>query len=303
MTRRFMLGTRGSPLALVQARLVRTALVDALDLPRTAVEVVAFGSRGDADRSRTIEDLGGRGVFTDELDRAVADGLVDAAVHSAKDLPVQLDAGLRIAATLPREDPREAFVSARHARLADVPETGVFGTASVRRAALLKALRPQARFELLRGNVDERVAALHARPLDGTILAVAGLKRLGLAAHVRETLDPAALMPDPGQGAIAIVARADDAPLRLALARINHGPTLQAVIAERAVLAVAGPHLIVGALAQVHDGQLVVRAVGADVGGHVLARERVAGPARAAEALGGEIGARLLAHTARARRA
>ncbi|MDX2224084.1 MAG: hydroxymethylbilane synthase, partial [Rhodospirillaceae bacterium] len=227
----------------------------------------------------------------------------DAAVHSAKDLPATLDAGLRIAATLPREDPREAFVSAGYARLADVPEAGVFGTASVRRAALLKALRPKARFDLLRGNVEERVAALHARPLDGTILAVAGLKRLGLAAHIRETLDPDALMPDPGQGAIAIVARGDDASVRLALARINHGPTLLAITAERAVLAAAGAQVVIGALADVNHGVLTLRAVAADPAGRMIARARIAGPARTADALGVAAADRLLASAAQARRA
>lgn len=301
--RTIRLGTRGSPLALVQARQARAALSEAMNLRPDAIELVVFGTRGDADRSRTIEEIGGRGIFTDALDRAIAEGAVDAAVHSAKDLPAKLDAGLRIAAMLPREDPREAFVSARHARLADVPAAGVFGTASVRRAALLTALRPAARFELLRGNVEERVAALRTRPLDGTILAVAGLKRLGLAAHIRESLDPETLMPDPGQGAIAIVARANDSGMRLALARVNHLPTMQAVTAERAVLLAAGTHAVVGALAVAHGCTLTLRAVATDLAGRMIARVRIEGPAGAAEALGVEAAARLLAQSAKARRA
>jgi len=255
---KLILGTRGSPLALVQTRLVREALIQARPDLAAGLEVIVFGSRGDSDRSCAIEHLGGRGIFTDELDQAVNDGAVDLAIHSVKDLPVPLPQGLLLTATLEREDAREAFVSTRYACLADVPRGGVLGSASVRRQALVKALRPDLSFGLLRGNVDERIAALDALNFDGTILAVTGLKRLGLERHIREILAPETLMPDPGQGAVGLVSRADNANARLLAARINHAPTLQAVMAERAFLRLAGGRFVVGALATVNTGVMAL---------------------------------------------
>ncbi|MBL8644567.1 MAG: hydroxymethylbilane synthase [Rhodospirillaceae bacterium] len=289
MTHTLKLGTRGSPLALVQTNLVKTALTTALPELGGRIEVVTFDTKGDALRDASIDDIGGRGVFTDELDEAVLNGTVDAAVHSVKDLPMALRKGTLFASMLEREDPREAFVSPVHASLAEVPAGGLFGSASIRRAALLKALRPDARFALLRGNVGERVAALPTLNLDGTILAVAGLKRLGLTRHIREILEPDTLMPDPGQGVIGIIARHNDLATRRIFARIDHLPTTQAVIAERALLAGTAAHAVCGALATITDGLLTLRAVAADETGVIRARDEISGPPTEAAMLGARL--------------
>ncbi|MBL8629025.1 MAG: hydroxymethylbilane synthase [Rhodospirillaceae bacterium] len=278
------LGTRSSPLALVQTELVKAALLKTM--PDLIIEVVTFETKGDVERDASIEDIGGRGVFTDELDDAVMDGTVDAAVHSVKDLPMKLRTGTLFAAMLEREDPREAFVSHIHANLAAVPAGGVFGSASVRRTALLKAIRPDAQFALLRGNVGERVASLPERGLDGTILAVAGLKRLGLQGHIREILEPEALMPDPGQAAIGVIARHNDLATRRIFARIDHAPTSLAVTAERALLAGTAAHAVCGCLATITDDIITLRAVAADDTGAIRARGEISGSPTEAAALG-----------------
>jgi hydroxymethylbilane synthase len=278
MSRPLILGTRGSLLALVQAHLAQQVLREAG--VAQDVTIAVLGSRGDSNRACAIEQIGGRGVFTDELDQAVAEGRVDLAVHSAKDLPVPLGAGLVLAATLARADAREAFISTRHARLADVPGGGVLGSASLRREAMVKSLRPDLSFRLLRGNVDERVAALDRLDLDGTILAVAGLQRLGLERYIREVLPPETLMPDPGQGAIALVCRADDLTVRRIAARVNHVPTLQAVTAERAFLGLAGGRFIVGALASIRHS-VITLAASAHLGRGEIWRGSAHGPADA----------------------
>jgi hydroxymethylbilane synthase len=286
MTRVLKLGTRSSPLALVQTELVKAALIAAMPELSDAIDIVTFETKGDTHREASIDDIGGRGVFTDELDDAVMDGIIDAAVHSVKDLPIKLRTGTLFAAMLEREDPREAFVSHVHANLAAVPSGGVFGSASVRRAALLKALRPDAQFALLRGNVGERVASLPERGLDGTILAVAGLKRLGLAHHIREILEPDTLMPDPGQAAIGVIARHNDLATRRIFARIDHAATSQAVTAERALLAGTAAHAVCGALATITDSIMTLRAVAADHDGIIRARAEICGAPDEAAALG-----------------
>jgi hydroxymethylbilane synthase len=297
------LGTRASPLALVQTRLAEQAIVAARPELRGRVEVRVFETRGDQRRDCPIEDIGGRGVFTDELDQAVARGHIDLAVHSVKDLPVPLAHGMVLAATLEREDPREAFVSTRHANLAAVPQSGMLGSASLRREVLVKALRPDLRFGLLRGNVDERVAALDRLGLNGTILAVAGLKRLGLARHIREIFSPEALMPDPGQGAIGLVCRGDDLIARALAARINHAATLRAVTAERAFLAAAGGRFVVGALAVVSGPTLTLSASAALPGKPVIWRQTEQGSAESPGAVAQKLAAALPAVAARGERA
>jgi hydroxymethylbilane synthase len=290
---RLTLGTRGSRLALVQTALVRAAAVAAVPALKDRIDAVVFDTRGDQDRSCAIEQLGGRGVFTNELDEAVAAGAIDIAVHSVKDLPVPLPRGLLLAATLEREDPREAFVSTRHDTLVSVPAGGVLGSASIRREALVRTLRPDLSFALLRGNVDERVAALDAHGFDGTILAVAGLKRLGLARHIREILSPKALMPDPGQGAIGLVCRAGNLAARALAARINHASTLQVVTAERALLSLVGGRFIIGALATVEAHTLTLHATAALPDGRIVARISAQGSSTAPEAVARKLAAAL----------
>lgn len=269
---RIKLGTRASSLALVQTELVKHAIIAARPELDGCIDVVKFVTRGDQIRTCVIEAIGGRGVFTDELDQAVASGYVDLAVHSVKDLPVPMSPGLLLAATLEREDPREAFVSTQYQSFAAVPKNAVLGSASLRRETFVKALRPDLSFTLLRGNVDERVLAIDQRRLSGTILAVAGLRRLGLERYIREILTPETLMPDPGQGAIGVVCRFDNAIARTIASRINHAPTHSAVIAERALLEAAGGRFVVGALARISKQKLTLSAVAATTGGAVVWR-------------------------------
>ena len=235
--RSIRIGTRSSRLALIQTHMVVAELfrVD----PRLAglVEIVEFSSNGDENRSVTLEALGGRGVFTDSIDLALLSGDIDLAMHSVKDLPARLQAGLVLAGTLEREDPRDCLVAPNFPTLDKLPFQSIIGSASVRRTAFLKRLRPDFEYALLRGNVDERVAALEDGQADGTILAVAGLKRLGLQNHIKQVFGPDDLPPDPGQGAIGMTCRADDFRARRLANLINHRATFAAVKAERAILA------------------------------------------------------------------
>jgi hydroxymethylbilane synthase len=295
---RLRLGTRGSRLALVQADLACAALLRARPDLAGRIDVVTFTSAGDKDRSRALDamnDQGGRGLFSDTLDAALKQGAIDLAVHSVKDLPPVLPRGLVLAATLERADPREAFVSFRHRRLADAPAKAVFGTASHRRETLLRAIHPDAEFALLRGNVEERIAALKGSALDGTILAVAGLARLGRSDVIAEILPPDVLMPDPGQGAIGLVCRTDDVRLRRVLAIVDHRPTHAAVDAERAVLAAVGTCRPLGALARIGNDSLVLEAVLAPEGGGPLLRGRIDGPLDRPDFLGRVLGLQLAA--------
>jgi hydroxymethylbilane synthase len=294
---RLRIGTRASKLALVQVNLFRAALRRAAPELDDRVEVMPFATDGDHRRDVALEVLnaaqGGRGVFSDELDAAVAGGAIDVAVHSVKDTPPVVPTGLVLAATLERADPREAFVSFRHRTLADVPPRTVFGSASQRRQALLAAVCPHADFALLRGNVEERVAQVRAGTCDGTILAVAGLARLDMTGVIAEILPPEVLMPDPGQGAIGIVCARDNLRLRRILASIDHAPTHAAIDAERAALQAIGCAAPVGALARVHGDNLVLDAVVAPRTGGALVRGRIDGPVSHAESLGRVLGLQL----------
>jgi hydroxymethylbilane synthase len=294
---RLRVGTRTSALALAQTALVTRQLQELRPELRGHIDLIPFTTAGDRDRTSTLEQLnagqGGRGVFSDDLDAAVLSGQIDLAVHSVKDTPATPAPGLVLAATLERADPREAFVSFRHRRLADVPANAVFGAASLRRQAMLRVLQPHATFVLLRGNVEERLATLRTTGLDGTILAVAGLKRLGRADMITEILSTDVLMPDPGQGAIGIFCANDNLRLRRMLANIDHAVTHAAVDAERAALAAIGATLPVGALATLRNDHLVLEAVVAPAAGAPLLRGRIDGPMSHAESLGRVLGLQL----------
>jgi len=232
------IGTRGSPLALAQAHLVRRLLAAAHGVAEDAIEVRILRTTGDAIQDRPLADVGGKGLFTKEIEQALLDGGIDLAVHSAKDMVTVLPAGLVLAACLEREDPRDVFVSPKADALADLPHGASVGTASLRRAAQVKLLRPDVSIVPLRGNVGTRLAKIADGVADATILALAGLKRLGMADKATAILDPQQFLPAVGQGAIAIETRENDAATRALVARINHGDTLTAVLAERAFLAV-----------------------------------------------------------------
>jgi hydroxymethylbilane synthase len=232
------IGSRGSPLALVQAREVQSRLAKACGLPPERIEITVIRTTGDAIQDRPLAEAGGKGLFTKEIEEALLAGVIDLAVHSSKDMPTVLPAGLVLAAFLPREDARDAFIGRSAKRLRDLPGGAVIGTASLRRQALVKHLRPDLKIVPLRGSVETRLRKLEAGDFDGTVLAVAGLKRLGLLAAATSLLDADEFIPAVGQGAIGIETRDDDAKTRTLVAAINDADTATALAAERAFLAV-----------------------------------------------------------------
>jgi hydroxymethylbilane synthase len=230
--RSLTIATRESRLALWQAEHVRDLLG-----ARFGVEVRLLGmtTRGDQILDRSLSKVGGKGLFVKELEAALEDGRADLAVHSLKDVPMDLPPGFALAAVLEREDPRDALVSPRFADLAALPPGACVGTSSLRRVAQLAALRPDLRIEPLRGNLDTRLRKLEEGQYDAIVLAAAGLMRLGLAERIRTRFVPAMMLPAAGQGALGIEVRADDTELRRALATLIDHPTWLAVHAERAV--------------------------------------------------------------------
>jgi hydroxymethylbilane synthase len=231
------IGTRGSPLALVQARTVRARLVAALEAKEDEIEMVVIRTSGDAIQDRPLTDVGGKGLFTKEIEEALLESKVDLAVHSAKDMPTFSQPGLMLAACLEREDPRDVFISRKAKSLAELPRGATLGTASLRRQAIAKRARPDLNVVPLRGNVETRLRKLDAGEVDATLLALAGLKRLGLAAHATMIMSPDEFLPAVGQGAIGIEARVDDRRVHDILARIDHADTSVVIACERAFLA------------------------------------------------------------------
>jgi hydroxymethylbilane synthase len=234
----FTIGTRGSPLALAQAHQTQGLLAEALGLDLAQVPLRIIRTTGDAIQDRPLSEAGGKGLFTKELDEALLDGRIDLAVHSAKDLPTALPHGLTIAGYLPREDARDALVSSVGASLRDLPAGTLFGSASLRRQAQAKRLRPDLQVTLLRGNVETRLAKVERGEVGATLLAVAGLKRLNLAHRITAVLEPNAFLPAVGQGAIAIVIRTGDDRVAAATRPILHEATGVALAAERSFLSV-----------------------------------------------------------------
>ncbi len=232
------IGSRGSPLALAQAREVKSRLVAAAGLDAARIEIRPIRTTGDVIQDRPLAEAGGKGLFTKEIEDALISGAVDLAVHSAKDMPTVLPAGLILAGFLPREDARDAFICRKAKTLRELPPGAVVGTASLRRQAMVKRLRPDLTVVTLRGNVETRLRKLDAGAVDATILALAGLKRLGLLSAATAILEAAEFLPAVGQGAIGIETRADDAATRALVATIDDPDTATALAAERAFLAV-----------------------------------------------------------------
>jgi hydroxymethylbilane synthase len=232
------IGSRGSPLALAQAREVQGRLAAVAGLDAERIEIKVIRTTGDKIQDRPLAEAGGKGLFTKEIEEALLSNAIDLAVHSTKDMTTELPSGLVLAAFLPREDARDAFISRKAASPLELPPGAVVGTASLRRQALLKRLRPDLAVVPLRGNVETRLRKIEAGEADATLLAVAGLKRLGLIAAATAILDLDDFLPAVGQGAIGIETRADDAATRALVARIGDAETATAVAAERAFLAV-----------------------------------------------------------------
>jgi len=234
------IGTRGSPLALVQARMVAARLALALGVDEEAIELTVIRTSGDIIQDRSLAEEGGKGLFTKEIEEALLEGRIDLAVHSAKDMPTVLPAGLMLAACLEREDPRDVFISHKAKSLADLPQGATLGTTSPRRQAIAKMSRADLRVVPMRGNVETRLRKLAVGECDATILAFAGLKRLGLADHATKILSVDEFLPAAGQGAIGIEARENDARTRELLVCIDHADTSTEIACERAFLAELG---------------------------------------------------------------
>jgi hydroxymethylbilane synthase len=231
------IGTRGSPLALAQAGAVRAAIAGAHGIAPDDIEILAIKTTGDAIVDRSFADSGGKGIFTKEIDEALLSGSVDLSVHSAKDVQTILPEGLQIAAAPPRADPRDVFLSMRAGSLETLPHGAKLGTASVRRRALALRIRPDLEISLLRGNVHTRMDKMRRGECDATILAFAGLQRLGLTEHATQVLDPMQYPPAVAQGIIAIETRSGDEKTKTLLRAINHAESFAALTAERAFLA------------------------------------------------------------------
>ena len=297
-----MIATRESRLALWQAEHVQ-ALLRARG---HTVELLGMTTQGDQILDRSLSKVGGKGLFVKELEVALEEGRAHIAVHSLKDVPMELPDGFALACVMEREDPRDAFVSPRYATLDDLPQGAVVGTSSLRRQVLLQALRPDLQIEPLRGNLDTRLRKLDEGRYDGIVLAAAGLKRLGLASRIRAAFEPAAMLPAAGQGALGIEVRSDRQDLIDALAPLAHQPTWLTVAAERAVSRAMGGScsMPLAAYGTLSDGVLQLDAAWGDPEGQVpLVRAHISGPATTlaqAEALGDTVAQRLRAGGARA---
>jgi hydroxymethylbilane synthase len=228
---KLVIATRESRLALWQAEHVK-ALLGGLG---HEVTLLGMTTRGDQILDRSLSKVGGKGLFVKELEAALEDGRADLAVHSLKDVPMDLPPGFALACVMEREDPRDALVSNRYARLDDLPQGAVVGTSSLRRVVLLRSLRPDLKIEPLRGNLDTRLRKLDDGQYDAIVLAAAGLKRLGLGQRIRQVFEPEQMLPAAGQGALGIEVRADRPDLIELLAPLAHQGTWLAVSAERAV--------------------------------------------------------------------
>jgi hydroxymethylbilane synthase len=288
------LGTRGSPLALWQARHVAD-LLRPIAAPRP-VELVLIETHGDRDQATALSAMGGFGVFTKAIQQALLDGKADVAVHSLKDLPTIPTDGLSLAAVPPRGPTGDAFVSHKYRRFDDLPKGARVGTSSLRRRAQQLNRRPDLALVELRGNVDTRLRKLAEQDLDAIVLAEAGLARLGLADRITERLDPGWMLPAVGQGAIGLECREDDRETRSVVGEVNDAPTWARVLAERAMLwALGGGCLVpVGATSVVEDGVLTVRGTVLSTDGtrRIAATHR--GPAETPLAVGQELAAMLL---------
>jgi hydroxymethylbilane synthase len=268
--------------------------------PQCSVEILGMTTKGDQILDRTLSKVGGKGLFVKELEVAMAEGRADLAVHSLKDVPMELPQGFALAAVLEREDPRDAFVSNAYASLDALPHGAVIGTSSLRRQALIAARHPHLVIRPLRGNLDTRLGKLDRGEYAAIILAAAGLKRLGLPQRIRALLEPEQSLPAPGQGAMAIEVLSERDDLHRLLAPLNHESTAQAVTAERSVSRIFGGscQIPLAAFATVDGAGMRLRAMVATPDGKRIASADAAGPANAPEALGRQIAAILQAQGA-----
>ncbi|HEY4317952.1 MAG TPA: hydroxymethylbilane synthase [Herbaspirillum sp.] len=291
---KLIIASRESRLAMWQAEHVRDRL--ALLYPQCSIEILGMTTRGDQILDRTLSKVGGKGLFVKELEVAMAEGRADLAVHSLKDMPMELPPGFMLGTVLEREDPRDAFVSNDYASLADLPPGAVVGTSSLRRQALIAARFPSLVIKPLRGNLDTRLGKLDKGEYAAIILAAAGLKRLGLPQRIRALIEPEQSLPAPGQGAMAIEILDSRPELAEMLAPLNHRDSERAVVAERTLSRTFGGscQIPLAAFATIDgaDGSTMrLRAMVATPDGLRVAAAELSGPADAPEELGHRIAA------------
>ncbi|MBT3305300.1 MAG: hydroxymethylbilane synthase [Alphaproteobacteria bacterium] len=298
------IGTRGSPLALAQANDVRERMI-ATD-PALAADgmlvIEIIKTTGDMVLDRPLADVGGKGLFSKEIDEALCDGRVDLAVHSMKDLETWLADGIALAAILEREDVRDVFISHTAATLDGLPAGSVVGTSSLRRQAQILRRRPDLKVEAFRGNVQTRLQKLKDGAADAPLLALAGLRRLGMAEVATDIMDPDILLPAVAQGAVGVTCRDGDDAMAARLQALNHAPTQQRVTAERAMLAAldGSCRTPIGGLAEFGaDGTLTLRGLVAKADGSAAFEAAQGAPADEAEALGRCVGEELLRRAGR----
>ena len=288
------LGTRGSPLALAQAGELRNWLEAAHEelAEPGAIETVVIRTSGDGMADRNLSEEGGKGLFTKEIEEALLAGAIDLAVHSMKDMTASLPKGLGIACLLPRADPRDALIAAKAASLKELPRGATLGTNSLRRQAMALCARRDLKIVPLRGNVGTRLDKLQTTGIDATILAVAGLRRLGLSSHIAAILEPAEMLPAPAQGAIGVEIRENDGKARRYLAPLNDQATAICVNAERAVLAALGGdcRTPLGALATLAQEKIILDALVIKPDGTERLAVRREGSPKDAAALGADAG-------------
>ncbi|QKV19887.1 hydroxymethylbilane synthase [Oricola thermophila] len=289
------IGTRGSPLALAQAHEVRDRLVAAHGMSADRIEIVVISTAGDRIQDRPLAEVGGKGLFTQEIEEQLRDGRIDLAVHSSKDMPTVLPDGLALTAFLEREDPRDAFISQKAKSLRDLRRGAVVGSSSLRRQALIRRLRPDIEVVQFRGNVQTRLRKLAEGVADATLLANAGLRRLGKTDIITDLMDTGFFPPAPGQGAICIEGRAGDPRTDALVEPLNHEATATALACERAFLAEldGSCRTPIAGLATVADGALAFRGMILTPDGTQAHETALEGAPGDAAALGREAGRKL----------
>ena len=288
------IATRKSQLALWQAEFVRAQLQR--HHPDLAVELVTFTTRGDKILDTPLAKIGGKGLFVKELESALLDGSADIAVHSMKDVPMEFPEGLELSVICEREDPRDAFVSARVDSVEHLPHGARVGTSSLRRQCQLRALRPDLDIQSLRGNVNTRLGKLDAGEFDAIVLASAGLIRLEFTQRIRQRIDTTVSLPAGGQGAVGIEVRSGDARIEALLRPLHHVDTALCVRAERALNRhlQGGCQVPIAAFAELHGSELWLRGLVGAIDGSVLLRAEATGSIDAPEALGIAVAEQLL---------
>ncbi len=295
------IGTRGSPLALAQAYETRSRLMAAHDLPEDAFEIVVIKTSGDnaalIAADKPLKEVGGKGLFTKEIEEAMLAGAIDIAVHSMKDMPTVQPEGLILNCYLPREDTRDAFVSMKYASLADLPEGAVVGTSSLRRRAQLAHRRPDLKMVEFRGNVQTRMKKLGDGVADATFLAMAGLNRLGMSEVARSTIEPEDMLPAVAQGCIGIERRTNDARAEALLAPIHHAPSGLRLACERAFLLTldGSCETPIAGLSLLEGDEIWLRGEILRPDGSEAIADAIRGPATDGAELGAELARRLLA--------